>query len=156
MARAISGFSARRGPVVGAAALAILIAGSGDAGMRDVLAGPVAAEVVEVVDGDTIVVHARIWLGQEVETRVRLFGIDTPELHGKCANERRLAAQARAFLAVRLTDRLIALRDVQFGKYAGRVVARVITPGGEDLSDALIGAGLARRYGGGARSTWCD
>lgn len=139
-----------------ATALAALVAASGDAGMRDTLAGPVAAEVVEIVDGDTLAVRARIWLGQELETRVRLAGVDTPELHGKCERERRLAAAARDFLETRLADRPVALRDVQFGKYAGRVVARVVTSDGQDLSDALIGAGLARRYGGGKRVPWCD
>ena len=34
---------------------------------KDVLAGPVPAEVVRVVDGDTLLVRAEIWLGQTVE-----------------------------------------------------------------------------------------
>jgi endonuclease YncB( thermonuclease family) len=146
----------RRGGILVATALATLVAASGDAGMRDVLAGPVAAEVVEVVDGDTIAVRARIWLGQELETRVRLAGIDTPELHGKCARERRLAAAARDFVRTRLAAGAVALRDVQFGKYAGRVVARVTTADGEDVGAALIGAGLARAYDGGTRLGWCE
>ena len=146
----------RRGAILAATALAVLVAASGDAGMRDVLAGPVAAEVVEVVDGDTIAVRARIWLGQDLETRVRLAGIDTPELHGKCARERRLAAAARDFVRMRLGAGAVALRDVQLGKYAGRVVARVTTADGEDVAAALIGAGLARAYDGGARSGWCE
>lgn len=150
--------SARRraGPVVlAAAALAVQAALSQDAA-RDVLAGPVAADVVEVLDGDTIAVRARIWLGQELATRVRLSGIDAPELHGKCERERRLAAAARAFLAQHLADRPVELRDVQFGKYAGRVVARVVTNKGEDVAAALLEAGLARPYDGGARRPWCD
>ena len=150
--------SSRRwvGPVVlAAAALAVQAAASRDAG-RDVLAGPVPAEVIEVLDGDTIAVKARIWLGQELATRVRLSGIDAPELHGKCDRERRLAAAARDFLGARLADRPVLLRDVQFGKYAGRVVARVVTDKGEDVADALIEAGLARPYGGGTRRPWCD
>jgi endonuclease YncB( thermonuclease family) len=146
----------RRDGILAAAVLAVLVAASGDAGMRDVLAGPVAAEVVEVVDGDTIAVRARIWLGQELDTRVRLAGIDTPELHGKCARERRLAAAARDFLKARLAVRPVTLSDVQLGKYAGRVVARVTTADGEDVAAALIAAGLARAYDGGARSGWCD
>jgi endonuclease YncB( thermonuclease family) len=146
----------RRGFLWLTMALAALVAVSGDAGMRDTLAGPVAAEVVEIVDGDTLAVRARIWLGQELETRVRLAGVDTPEVHGPCERERRLAAAAREFLERRLAAGRVMLRDVQFGKYAGRVVARVVTADGQDLSDALIGAGLARRYGGGKRLPWCD
>jgi micrococcal nuclease len=147
----------RLGPVVlVAAALAVLAAPSGDAGMRDVLAGPVPAEVVEVLDGDTIAVRAHIWLGQELATHVRLAGIDAPELHGKCDRERRLAAAARDFLAQRLVERHVMLRDVQVDKYGGRVVARVVTDAGEDVAGALIGAGFARPYGGGTRLPWCD
>ena len=145
----------RVGPVALAAALAVQAVPSHDAG-REVLSGPVPADVVEVLDGDTIAVKARIWLGQELATRVRLSGIDAPELHGKCDRERRLAAAARDFLAERLTDRPVELRDVQFGKYAGRVVARVVTPEGEDVARVLIAAGLARPYGGGKRRPWCE
>jgi endonuclease YncB( thermonuclease family) len=138
------------------AAAVLILAGSTGPGARDVLAGPVPAEVVEVLDGDTIAVRARIWLGQELATHVRLAGIDTPELHGKCERERRLAAAARDLLASRLVERRVTLQDVQFGKYAGRVVARVATESGEDVADVLISAGLARPYGGGSRRPWCD
>ena len=146
----------RRGILVVVVALAALAAASGDAGMRDVLAGPVAAEVLEVIDGDTIAVRVRIWLGQDLETRVRLEGIDAPELHGKCPRERQLAVSARDFLKARLADRPVTLHDVQLGKYAGRVVARVSTEDGDDVGGALVRAGLARGYRGGARRSWCD
>jgi endonuclease YncB( thermonuclease family) len=48
------------------------------------------------------------------------------------------------------------LSQIQYGKFAGRVVARVETLSGEDLSAALLTAGLARPYAGGARTPWCD
>ena len=47
------------------------------------------------------------------------------------------------------------LRDIRFGKYAGRVVARVELAAGDDFAGDLIAAGLARSYGGGARNSWC-
>ncbi len=125
------------------------------AGWRDPIPGPVPALVVDVIDGDTVLVRARIWLGQEVETRVRLDGVDTPELRGKCPAARRLAREAQAFVQARVGGRQVILRDIQYGKYAGRVVARVQTPDGDDLSDALIAAGLGHAYGGGARASWC-
>jgi endonuclease YncB( thermonuclease family) len=49
----------------------------------------------------------------------------------------------------------VRLRDVRYGKYARRVVARVETPAGEDLGRALLDAGLARPYDGGRRASWC-
>ncbi|MDH3910811.1 MAG: hypothetical protein OEU09_05900, partial [Rhodospirillales bacterium] len=89
------------------------------------LAGPVPAVVTAVVDGDTLEVRARIWLGQELTTRVRLAGIDAPEAKSDCPRERALAARARAFLSARLrpagarAPAAVRLHDIRNGKYAG-------------------------------------
>jgi len=126
-------------------------------GARERLPGPVPARVVAVRDGDTLVVRARIWLGQVIRTKVRLAGVDTPELRGHCDRERRMAAAARMFVARKIDARRVTLRDIRYGKYAGRVVARVITARGEDLGEALIAAGLGRRYRGRQRrGSWCE
>lgn len=37
------------------------------AGIPETVAGPISARVLRVIDGDTIVVHARIWLGQDID-----------------------------------------------------------------------------------------
>ncbi len=117
------------------------------------LSGPIGARVLRVLDGDTLKVSVHIWLGQDVETRVRLFGIDAPELRGACPNERELAVRARAYLVARLGLRpdsgggrraRVNLYDISLGKYGGRVLARVLTENGEDLGDSLLAAGLAR------------
>ena len=50
----------------------------------------------------------------------------------------------------------VALRNVEFGKYAGRVVADVFTEDGRRLADVLIEAGLGRPYDNGARLGWCE
>ena len=47
------------------------------------------------------------------------------------------------------------LRNIHYGKYAGRVLARVETSDGEDLNTLLLEAGLARVYDGGKRRSWC-
>ncbi len=124
-------------------------------GGPDPITGPIRARVLRVFDGDTLVVRARIWLGQEVETRVRLEGVDAPELRGRCARERDLAASARDFVEERIGGGEVTLREIQYGKYAGRVVARVETEAGEDLTAILIAAHLGRPYGGGGRESWC-
>ena len=142
------------GAVLAAALLAAAITAGSPA--RDLLPGPVPAQVIQVIDGDTIAVKARIWLNQELETRVRLEGVDAPELAGRCERERALAARARAFLEAMLDGGEVVLSQIQYGKFAGRVVARVETSSGEDLSAALLAAGLARPYEGGARTPWCD
>ncbi len=148
---------ARRSPIGAVLAAALLAAAiTADSSARELLPGPVPARVIQVIDGDTIAVKARIWLGQDVETRVRLEGVDAPELAGRCERERARAARARAFLEAMVDGGEVVLSQIQYGKFAGRVVARVETLAGEDLSAALLAAGLARPYAGGARTPWCD
>lgn len=122
----------------------------------EILPGPVLAEVVEIIDGDTLAVRARIWLDQTIEARVRLSGIDAPELRGRCAAERHAAVEARALLAALTEDRVVTLHDVKHDKYGGRILARVADSHGRDLGGALLGAGLAARYDGGRRQSWCE
>ena len=144
-------------PALAGAALLAGLSGAFLAGGRagERITGPIEARILDVVDGDTIVVKARIWLGQDVETRVRLVGVDAPELKGACERERALAVAARDFVRARVGAAAVVLTDVRYGKYAGRVLARVRAPGGEDLSAALIAAGLGRAYGGRTRAPWC-
>ncbi len=132
----------------------VLFLAADAAGGRDVVPGPVPARVLMVIDGDTVLVRARIWLGQVVETHVRLEGVDTPELAGQCERERRLARKARDFIVSRIGG-VVVLSAIQYGKYAGRVVARVGTADGGDFSQALLEAGLGRPYDGGRRRSWC-
>lgn len=111
---------------------------------------------MRVVDGDTIAVRARIWLGQEVETLVRVAGVDTPEKKGHCDSERELARQAQSFVEAKLTEGKVMLRDVSTDKYGGRVVARVFTPDGVELAQAILTAGLGHPYFGRTKEGWCD
>lgn len=121
----------------------------------ELLPGPVPAEVMEVIDGDTVRVRAHIWLGQAVETAVRLSGINAPELRGECEVERRLARKAKDFLSRRLAGHTVRLRDITYDKYGGRVVARIDDSEGRNLGEELVAAGLARLYDGGKRRPWC-
>jgi endonuclease YncB( thermonuclease family) len=144
----------------------LLVLGAAPAsGAEDILTGPVPAAVEEVIDGDTLRVRVRIWLGQDLAIYVRLAGVDAPETRGACARERELAQRARDFVASRLAlgrdpggdkEPSVQLREVRYGKYARRVVARVETEAGLDLSAALLAAGLALPYDGGPRPVWCD
>lgn len=119
------------------------------------LPGPIPARVLRVIDGDTVLVRARIWLGQDVETSVRLLGIDTPEKRGKCDRERQAAEKAESFTTAILSDEWISLHDVIADKYGKRVVARIVTAQGEDLGALLLAKGLAREYGGRTKQSWC-
>jgi endonuclease YncB( thermonuclease family) len=118
------------------------------------IAGPVEALVTRIIDGDTIAVRAQVWPGLVAETLVRLEGIDTPELPGACETEHALAAKAKALL-IQVAGGAVRLEDIEPGKYAGRVIARVRLDDGSDVSALLLEAGLARPYRGGKRKGWC-
>lgn len=130
-------------------------AGAG-AGFADVqMAGPLPVRILRVVDGDTVEVRVQVWLGQAVQTRVRLRGIDAPELNGACGAEREQAIAARDRLGQLLRDQPVWLTDVGRDKYFGRVVARLTDQQGADLGGQLVAEGLARPYDGGRRNGWC-
>ena len=86
---------------------------------------------------------------------VRIAGIDTPEIKGKCQKEKALAMQARN-LARRMLGqaRRIDFLDAERGKYF-RIVARVVADG-KDIGRTLIARGLAVGYDGGKKvKGWC-
>lgn len=122
---------------------------------KETLSGPFPAEVLRVVDGDTLDVRITVWLGQYLQTRVRLSGIDTPEKRGKCAEEKKLALEAQQALQKYIETGAVVLKNVTTGKYAGRVLADVETASGQPLSELLIQNGFARPYQGKKRLGWC-
>jgi endonuclease YncB( thermonuclease family) len=136
--------------------VAAVAAASLPAAAAEKLTGPFVAEVTEVTDGDTLKVRVPVWLDFELNTSVRLRGIDTPELHAQCQREKDMALAARELLRKETTPRVI-LRNVEGDKYYGRVEADVTTlPDELDLSQAMLASGLARPYDGGKRGDWCD
>ena len=121
----------------------------------EILPGPLRGSLLDVLDGDTLSVRLHVWIGQEIITDVRIAGIDTPELHGKCERERDMAQAARTEVLQLLGDGAVVLSDIKLEKYAGRVLARVTTADGVLIGDHLIAKGLARPYQGKTRLGWC-
>lgn len=118
-----------------------------------VLPGPVPADVIRVVDGDTLKVRARIWVDQSVEVSVRLAGIDAPEIfRPRCDAEKAPGRAAKAAVAAQVGE-TVYLRDIRNGKYAGRVVADAILSDGESLSARLVAQGHA--IPDGVEKPWC-
>jgi endonuclease YncB( thermonuclease family) len=97
----------------------------------------------------------RVWPGLDVDTKVRLRGIDAAELHARCAGELAQAQSARTALETILADGSVAISRVGVDKYGGRVDATVSTRNIADVSAALLNGGFARRYDGGHRGSWC-
>jgi endonuclease YncB( thermonuclease family) len=114
------------------------------------------AEVLRVLDGDTFEARVRVWPGLEITTKIRLRGIDAPELKARCIEERSKAEGAREALATMLAEGGVAVAHVGLDKYGGRVLADAATRNTPDIGIAMLAKGLARTYGGGRRESWCN
>ena len=113
------------------------------------------SKVISVYDGDTFRVNIDSLpsiVGKNIP--VRLEGVDTPEINGKCQYEKDLALEARDFVSSKLSNAVeILLNDLQRGKYF-RIVAKVYIDG-VSLEEELLQNGLAYQYNGGKKSNWC-
>jgi endonuclease YncB( thermonuclease family) len=108
-----------------------------------------------VIDGDTFEARVQVWPGLTVTTKVRLRGIDAPEMTARCARERSKAEAARATLQSIFADGDLTVLRVGLDRFGGRVIAQAATRRTGDVSAALIGQGVARAYAGGRRDGWC-
>jgi len=112
-------------------------------------------EVISIYDGDTFRVTIHAWpsiIG--VSMPVRVNGVDTPEMRGKCQTEKDIALLAKKFTIQTLRSaKTIELRNIKRGKYF-RLVADVFADG-QSLAEGLINKQLAVRYDGGTKINWC-
>jgi endonuclease YncB( thermonuclease family) len=113
------------------------------------------SKVISVYDGDTFRVNIDSLppiVGKNIPIRVN--GVDTPEIRGKCQYEKGLALKARDFVRSKLANaKEIKLTNLQRGKYF-RVVANVVVDG-VSLERELLDNKLAYEYDGGKKSSWC-
>lgn len=112
-------------------------------------------DVLRGIDGDTFEARVHLWPKLDMTTRIRLRGIDAPELKAQCAQELRMAEAASVALRALLADGEVTIYNIGPDKYPGRVVADVATKRTPDVSAALLAGGYARAYNGGHRSGWC-
>ena len=107
-------------------------------------------------DGDTCYVIAPSLPVPLQKMSVRILGIDTPEIRGKCEEEKKLALEARAFANKMFRDaETIEFANLDWDKYGGRVLADVYIDG-KSYRDEIINTGLARPYDGGTKQEWCE
>jgi endonuclease YncB( thermonuclease family) len=98
------------------------------------------------IDGDTVDVPGH--------GRIRLLGVDTPELSPcRCALECELGQRAKRRTQELLGNGPLSYRPSGEDRY-GRTLAD-ITVDGRDLATILIREGLGRPYNGGPRRAWC-
>ena len=138
-------------------ALTFLISGSTTVSAKQKFGDYEGAIYVRNYDGDTITFNLpnlHPIIGKKIAIRVN--GIDTPEIRGKCDKEKYDAKQVQGMVEEFLKDaERIDLKNMGRGKYF-RIVADVYADG-ENLAEALIDSGMAVKYDGGKKNTsWCE
>ena len=102
------------------------------------------AKIIKVIDGDTVDAIIDVGFRQFTTQRLRLLGIDTPELNDKDITLREKAKEAKTYL-----ENLILNKDVivntfksdSFGRWLG-----VIYLNDENINERLITEGYALRW----------
>ncbi len=104
-----------------------------------------------VIDGDTFKLGER---------KIRIIGIDAPEVRGQCAKERRLAEQATARLQTLLnqgpfvmTGRIGDMQD-RYGRDLRALVRQRADGTTQSIAADMRESGLAARYLG-YKASWC-
>lgn len=120
-------------------------------------ASAIPAVVDYVLDGDTFAAHVIVENNIRISARVRLADVDTPEIHGQCDDEIKMALRARDRIADLLPGgSVVDLRNITDDKYLGRIDADVYLSDGRSLSKILLDENLGRPYDGGRRAPWCE
>jgi len=124
---------------VALAVVAVVSAGGWWLGEQRRTANP-QVRVIEVIDGDTIVVA----FDDGSTDTVRILGIDTPETHHPVKGVECFGPEAAAYTAARLTGQVVQLEhDVEARDLYDRRLAYVIVDG-RRFGDELVRRGLAR------------
>ena len=107
-------------------------------------------KVISVYDGDTITVAAYLKSDPQCyKFKVRLNGIDSPEMRGSSETEKQHAIQSRDALKERILDEIVELNIIGLEKY-GRILADVIYHG-ENMNKWMVEKGYAVEYDGGTK-----
>lgn len=103
--------------------------------------GPYRGVVERVVDGDTV--YAKLDLGFDLTAyaRIRVYGINAPELN--TAEGRAARDFAQAVLPV---AGAVEVLSHGWDKYGGRIDAEIRAPDGRDFAQVMLDAGHAVPY----------
>ena len=117
----------------------------------------IPASVASVYDGDTFKANLNIAGCPEVlcdNMPVRIKGIDTPEIKGKCDQEKMAAQQARDHLFSMIAGKVVDIRDTERDKFF-RIGAAVYVDG-KNVGQDMLNSGHARVYHANSkRLSWC-
>jgi len=115
----------------------------------------ITKDQIEVHDGDTLYLSIKEYppiIGDHIG--IRVLGVDTPEIRGKCDYEKNLAQQAKTFTTNAINNaKKIELKKLDRDKYF-RILAELWIDD-KNFADMLITNKLAYAYFGEAKTPWC-
>ena len=115
----------------------------------------ITKDQIEVHDGDTLYLSIKEYppiIGDHIG--IRVLGVDTPEIRGKCDYEKNLAQQAKTFTTNAINNaKKIELKKLDRDKYF-RILAELWIDD-KNIADMLITNKLAYAYFGEAKTPWC-
>ena len=104
--------------------------------------------VIDVYDGDTITIAVKQSHGY-YKYKVRLAGIDSPEIRTNNPREKAAAVQSREFLKSIILYKYVSIEGAFYEKY-GRLCGTVLLDG-KNINEQMIAQGFAVRYTGGKK-----
>ena len=106
------------------------------------------SKVTKVVDGDTIDVIIDLGFDIMYKSRVRLFGIDTPESRTRDKVEKKYGLLAKEFLKNHLKGKIVIKthKDSETGKF-GRILGEIFVDG-ININELMCKKGHAVEYHG--------
>jgi micrococcal nuclease len=112
------------------------------------------AKVIDVYDGDTCTIA--MWIGfQKYSFKMRLFGIDTPELRTKNAAEKEAGYKAKDHLSSLILGKKVKIvfadKEEKFGRLLGTIYL-----GGKNINQMMITSGHAKEYFGGKKEEYTN
>lgn len=120
----------------------------------------ILARVLDVYDGDTVTVIILINGSSKApfKIKVRLAGIDTPEIKTRNKLEKEAGIRVKNYVKKLLDNQIVDLTIDNWDKFGGRIVGNIMLPvSGMTLSDHLIDKGWAKPYNGKIiKSKWED
>ena len=110
------------------------------------------AKVINVYDGDTITIIFE-YKGEMIKYSCRIYGIDTPEIRTRDADEKKRGYLARDFLREYIHNQIVQIEFLKFDKY-GRPLINVffdIDNNKVNIAEFMINNGHGKPYFGGKK-----
>jgi len=114
----------------------------------------IPARICRVIDGDTFVA-LMCFDGFYFKTRLRLSGIDTPEVRTKNALMKKAGLYVKEQVEKLILNKIVTAKLLCHDKFGGRIVSTVCVDK-KSLAEILLECGMAKIFESGRKIDWTD